>query len=94
MKAIIIETGEQVEYIGTSAEYGTSTIIDADGVLQQGDFSGKIKILPSADGNMDPIDWEKRRFDVYTHLVTKYHPFDAVGKAERCVNYYRETFKI
>lgn len=46
MKARIIKTGEEINIIGISKEWGTTQYLDRDGVYHQRNFNdGEIKIL-------------------------------------------------
>ena len=69
MKAIIIKTGEEVNYIGTSAEYGTTSFIDSKGVLCQENMAGKIKLLGYTPEDNNVVNWEQRGYEVAKDIL-------------------------
>ena len=62
MKAKIIETGEEINIIGISKEWGTAQYYGRDGIYRQRTFRDKeIEILDTAEST---IDWEQRRYEI------------------------------
>lgn len=62
MKAKIIETGEEINIIGISKEWGTVQYYGNDGIYRQRTFRDKeIEILETAKST---IDWEQRRYEI------------------------------
>ena len=62
MKAKIIETGEEINIIGISKEWGTALYYGNDGIYHQRTFRDKeIEILETAEST---IDWEQRRYEI------------------------------
>ena len=62
MKAKIIETGEEINIIGFSKEWGTAQYYGSDGIYHQRTFRDKeIEILETAEST---IDWEQRRYEI------------------------------
>lgn len=92
MKAEILGTGEIVEYIGTSSEYGKTSYIDSDEILQQKSMDGKIKILEYSYAK--EIDWEQRQFDIYVTLIQKCGRREAAERAGRCIETYKEVANV
>lgn len=62
MKAKIIETGEEINIIGISKEWGTAQYYGNDGIYHQRTFNDKeIEILDTSEST---IDWEQRRYEI------------------------------
>lgn len=60
MKAKIIETGEIIDFKGSSIEFGTCTWIDSKNIIHQCTMpNGGIEILEKSN-----IDWEQRRYEL------------------------------
>ena len=78
MKARIKSTGEIIDFLGSSIEYGTCTWIDSKGDFNQGPNPG-IEILESGK----PIDWEQRRYEIAKDVLITLIPM--------CANVSRET---
>ncbi len=67
MKARIKSTGEIIDFLGSSIEYGTCTWIDSKGDFNQGPNPG-IEILESGK----PIDWEQRRYEIAKDIIVRF----------------------
>ena len=69
MKARIIKTGEEINIIGISKEWGTTQYLDRDGVYHQRNFNdGEIKILEPEE---NAIDWEQRRYELAKEAMNR-----------------------
>lgn len=79
MKARIRKTGEIIDFLGSSIEYGTCTWIDSKGDFNQGPSPG-IEILEAGK----PIDWEQRRYEIARSMM-------AAFMSNSCSNVYGET---
>lgn len=66
MKARIKKTGEIIEILGISNEYGTVTYIDYLNNLRHANFSdGVIELIDDYESaQKSPIDWEQRRYEL------------------------------
>ena len=63
MKAKIIETGEEINIIGISKEWGTAQYYGSDGIYRQKTFRDEeIEFIDTAEHK--PIDWEQRRYEI------------------------------
>lgn len=66
MKARIRKTGEIIDFLGSSIEFGTCTWIDSKGDFNQGPSPG-IEMLETGK----PIDWEQRRYEIVRDIIVR-----------------------
>lgn len=77
MKARIKKTGEIIDFLGSSIEYGTCTWIDSKGDFNQGPAPG-IEILETGK----PIDWEQRRYEIAKAIFAYHQTYTASEAVE------------
>ena len=83
MKAKIIETGEEINIIGISKEWGTAQYYGRDGIYRQRTFRDKeIEILDTAEST---IDWEQRRYEIAKNVMANI-PIDYPASIETKVS--------
>lgn len=96
MKAKIIETGEEINIIGISKEWGTAQYYGSDGIYHQRTFRDKeIEILDTSEST---IDWEQRRYELAKEammgiLSNEYEVNYACSEAEYSKNEVRTVPK-
>lgn len=65
MKARIKKTGEIIEVLGISKEYGTAQYVDSTGTLRiRGFEDNEIEIIKETESATIFIDWEQRRYEL------------------------------
>ena len=64
MKAKIIDTGEIINFLGSSVEHGTMTWIDSKNIYHQG-ILNRIELLE----DYSTINWEQRKYELTKTII-------------------------